>query len=119
MSDTHKFLSDTCEGIGHFVGIANHIGDVLTYYVLQDSTQKVIAHSMVCPLDMNNPNLRVYVPSDEGEGVEDDDNNDVNDNVSVNQHTENFLETEQTKQPVVRTLVETIHPDYYPENKIT
>ena len=66
LSDTHKFPSDTYEGIGHFVGIANHIGDVLTYYILQDSTQKVIARSMVRPLDVNNPNLRVYVPSDEG-----------------------------------------------------
>ena len=25
LSDTHKFPSDTYEGIGHFVGIANHI----------------------------------------------------------------------------------------------
>ena len=66
---------------------------------------------MVCPLDTNNPNLRVYVSSNKGEGVEDNKENDV----TETQHNENFLETEQPRQPVVGALVETIHPDYDPE----
>ena len=65
--------------------------NVLTYYILQDSTQKVIARSMVCPLDVNNLNIRVYVPSDAGKGIEDGDNEH---GANENPHTEKFLETE-------------------------
>ena len=45
--DTASFPSETYEGIGCFVGIANNIGDVLTYHVLTDDKRQVIARSMV------------------------------------------------------------------------
>ena len=69
-SDTASFLSETYKGVGRFVGIAHNIGDVLTYHVLTDDTRKVIARSMVRPLDPNNPNVRVLAPPDDGEDME-------------------------------------------------
>ena len=36
--DSAKFPSQTYEGIGRFVGVADNIGDVLTYLILPDDT---------------------------------------------------------------------------------
>jgi len=52
LHDNYQFPSGTCEGIGRFVGFANHVGDVLTYHILTDDTKQVIARSTVCPVDV-------------------------------------------------------------------
>ena len=45
---------------GHFVGIAEHVGHVMTYKILTDTTQKVILRSNVrSALDPLAPNLHV------------------------------------------------------------
>jgi len=43
-----SFPSDTNEKFGHFVGIAETVGDALTFKVLTEDTQKIIYHSAVC-----------------------------------------------------------------------
>ena len=58
-NNTKSFPSHTYEGIGHFVGIADHCGDVLTFLILTDETRQVIQRSCVRPLDPENPNIRV------------------------------------------------------------
>ena len=94
-SDSMSFPSSTYEGIGRFVGIATNIGDLLTYFVLTDDTQQVIARSNVRTLDPENPNVRVLHPEHEGESLSGDD--------------------EQAHRPVVRSLVEDYDPEYDPE----
>ena len=64
--DHKAFLSNTVEDIGRFVGIANHIGDILTYQILTDDTQQVIYWSLVCPLDIANSNIGVLHPPPDG-----------------------------------------------------
>ncbi len=55
----HKFASDSPEKSGRWVGIAEHQGDALTYLILTDDTNKVIARSAVrSALDPGNPNFR-------------------------------------------------------------
>ena len=73
------------------MGIANHIGDVLTYQVLTDDTQQVIYGSLVRPLDIANPNIRVLHPLSDRE------------------------ELEEPAVPIVKTLTETIDPEYDPK----
>ena len=53
-------------------------------------------------MDVDNPNIRVYHPPDDGEeeGCEQAD----------------IFETAEPPRQYVKTLVETIHPDYDPEN---
>jgi hypothetical protein len=49
-----SFSSETTERLGYWVGIAEHVGDALTYLVLTADTQKVIPHSEIrsaVPLD--------------------------------------------------------------------
>ena len=91
--DSVTFPSSSYEGIGRFVGIANHVGDVLTYHILTDDTQQVIARSMVRSLDPANPNIRVLHPEIKGE------------------------ENEDTAMPVVHSLAEAleVEPEYDPE----
>ena len=83
MHPDHKALpSITIEGIGHFVGIANHVADILTYeianhvediltyQVLTHDTQQVIYRSLVHLLDIAKPNIRVLHPLPNGEEFE-------------------------------------------------
>ena len=84
-----SFPSGSYEGIGRFVGFAHNIGDVLTYHILTDDTQQVIARSMVRGLDPQNPNIRIVQPPHEGE-----------DELAI---------------PVVKSLVDTIDPAYDPQ----
>ena len=37
-----SFPKDTKEGRGHWVGVAEHVGHVMTYKILTDDTHKVI-----------------------------------------------------------------------------
>ena len=55
------------------MGIADHCGDVLTFLILTEDTQKVIPRSCVRPLDPENPNIRVLqelLPDGEDEDQE-------------------------------------------------
>ena len=54
---------DSKECFGHFVGIAENVGDALTYLILTDDTQEIICRSVVrSALDLKNPNLRALAP---------------------------------------------------------
>jgi hypothetical protein len=43
---------DSGEKLGHFVGIADNVGDTLTYYILTDNTNQVISRSVLHPADL-------------------------------------------------------------------
>jgi len=85
------FPSSTYEGIGRFVGVAENVGDALTYMILTDDTQQVIYRSMVRPLDPKNPNVRVLHPEDVGE----DDG--------------------EPPVPIVKSITDCLDPEYDPE----
>ena len=57
---------------GRFVGIAEHCGDALTYLILTEDTQQIIARSVVRPRTTKDPNLR-GLSADDGEGAKDSD----------------------------------------------
>ena len=65
-SDTKTFPSSTYKGLGRFVGVATNIGDLLTYYVLTNDTQQVIAFSYVRTLNPDNLNLCILQPTSNG-----------------------------------------------------
>ena len=59
---------DTKERSGRWVGVAEHQGDALTYLILDDESQHVVARSMVrTALDEQTPNKRAKPASDGGE----------------------------------------------------
>ena len=90
-SDTVTFPSGSYEGLGRFVGIANNVGDLLTYHILTEDTNQVIARSCVRPLDPNNPNIRILPPQSDGE-----------------------IEAQQEPIPIVKTLREVTRPNEDP-----
>ena len=47
MHDSSKFPSETVEGHGHFVGISEHVGNVMTFKIITSDTNKVIYSSVV------------------------------------------------------------------------
>jgi len=58
--DDSDFPSDTKEGSGRFVGIAQHVGHAMTFMILTDDTQKVIFRSGVrTATDPTTRNLRL------------------------------------------------------------
>ncbi|KAI2505965.1 hypothetical protein MHU86_8465 [Fragilaria crotonensis] len=66
---TSAFPSDSVEKTGHWAGIAEHHGDVLTYLELTDDILQVIACSNVCfTLSPMHSNLGAYgrLPSNGG-----------------------------------------------------
>ena len=64
----HDTFPNPKEMTGRIVGIAEHQGDAMTYLVLDDKSQKVIARSAVRKaLDPNSPNLRADFMSNSGE----------------------------------------------------
>ena len=64
-----SFPSDTREKRGRFVGIAEHVGHVMTFRILTDDTRQLIDRSMVRPVTPEAPNQRadMAVPPDPGE----------------------------------------------------
>jgi hypothetical protein len=57
------FPSQSREKLGRWVGIADHQGDALTYLILDDATEKVVARSAVrSALNPQHPNLRAEQP---------------------------------------------------------
>jgi hypothetical protein len=64
----NAFPSTSGEGTGRWVGVAEHQGDALTYLILTDDTDQVIARSAVRSAKPGkNPNLRAYLSPDGGE----------------------------------------------------
>ena len=62
LDDDGGFPSQSKEKRGRWVGVAENIGDTLTYYVLTDDTQQVIARSVLRPVTNNDQNLRADNP---------------------------------------------------------
>ena len=54
-----SFPQDTTEGRGHWVGIAEHVGHIMTYKILTDDTHKVIHRSNVRPVSSDAPNYHL------------------------------------------------------------
>ena len=67
-----SFPSDTREKRGRFVGIAEHVGHVMTFRILTDDTRQIIDRSLVRPVTPEAPNQRadMAVPPDPGEPTE-------------------------------------------------
>ena len=62
-STNNGFPSTSPEKTGRWVGVADHQGDALTYLILTDDTNQVLARSSVrSALDPTNPNLRAAAP---------------------------------------------------------
>jgi hypothetical protein len=58
--DSPSFPSELSEALGYFVGVATHCGHMMTFKILNDSTQRVIIRSQVRPAnDPHQPNLRL------------------------------------------------------------
>ena len=47
MHDDTKFPSKTVEGHGYFVGISEHVGNMMTFKILTSDTNKVIHRSII------------------------------------------------------------------------
>jgi hypothetical protein len=59
LDDDGSFPSDSKEKLGRWVGVAENVGDALTWWILTEDTKKVIPRSVVrSALHTNNPNLR-------------------------------------------------------------
>ena len=54
----YGFPSSSPEGLGHIVGISEHVGPALCWKILTADTQQVIFRSQVCPFSPEDPNLR-------------------------------------------------------------
>ncbi len=52
------FPSESTEGLGHIVGISEHVGHALTWKILTSDTHKVIYRSQVRPVDATDANNR-------------------------------------------------------------
>ena len=75
LDDDGHFPSDSKEKAGRWVGVAEHVGDALTWWVLTDDTKQVIPRSVVrSALDTKQLNLRAMSPSDDPLSILDDDN---------------------------------------------
>ena len=58
-AEDNQWPSETGEKAGRWVGVAENVGDALTYKILTDETKKVIYHSAVRPQDPNLLNNRL------------------------------------------------------------
>ena len=63
-----SFPSESTEKLGRWVGVADHVGDALTYLILDDASQLVVPRSVVCTApSAQHPNLRATTPQQDGE----------------------------------------------------
>jgi hypothetical protein len=58
LKSENSFPSDSQEGLGNIVGVSEHCGHALTYKVLTADTGHVIYHSLLCPANTDDANLR-------------------------------------------------------------
>ena len=54
--DDSDFPSESREGRGHWVGIAENVGHAMTFKILTDDTRKTIYRSNICPVNDSAPN---------------------------------------------------------------
>ena len=95
----HRFPSQSNEKRGHWVGLADHKGDHLTWKILTDDTNTVIIRSAVRSPTKTSPNLRSYPPKGEDQVSREDqlrfklkiDGDQLDDLISYNQLME-YLE---------------------------
>ena len=60
--------TESTEKLGRWVGVADHVGDALTYLILDDASQLVVPRSVVrTALSAQHPNLRATTPQQDGE----------------------------------------------------
>ena len=69
MDDDGKFPSSSKEKRGRWVGVAENIGDTLTYLILSDDTEKVVARSILRPVTEEDFNIRAEPQFDEEVGT--------------------------------------------------
>ena len=58
MYDDNKFSSETVERHGHFVGISEHVGNLMTFKILTSYTNKIIYRSGVRSAEVFDKNYR-------------------------------------------------------------
>ena len=54
----YAFPPSSPEGVGHIVGISEHVGPALCWKILNLETKKVILRSQVRPITADDPNFR-------------------------------------------------------------
>ena len=93
--DSNEKFPTSKEKSGRFVGIAEHCGDALTYLILTDDTDQVIARSVVRPQSATDPNLRTS-PAKDGEKEDDAEDREI---LSLRDHADG-------PSPVIPKLVD-------------
>ena len=91
-----SFPSDSKEGLGHMVGISEHVGHALTYKVLTSDTQVIIHRSLLRPVSPADLNLRAGMFG--GEGKDDPDTTHqaiVKSRLDLSKPTDTVSNTEQ------------------------
>ena len=102
LDDDGGFPSESREKRGRWVGVAENIGDTLTYYILTDDTQQVIARSVLRPVTNKDKNLRADNPSHIDGELDSPDSSDID--LSHNSDSPSFqLQsfTQESGQPVM------------------
>jgi hypothetical protein len=56
--EENTFPSESKEGVGHIVGISEHVGPMMTWKVLTIDTRKVLYRSQIRPFSTQDMNLR-------------------------------------------------------------
>ena len=69
MDDDGKFPSGSKEKRGRWVGVAENIGNTLTYLILSDDTEKVVARSILRPVTEEDFNFRAEPQFDDEVGT--------------------------------------------------
>ena len=55
--EASTFPSESKEGLGHIVGISEHVGNTFTWKILTEDTRKVIYRSQICPYNEHDVSL--------------------------------------------------------------
>ena len=58
LCEGHSFPSESPEGVGHVVGISEHVGPIMMYKILTEDTKKIIYRSSLRPCSDEDPNFR-------------------------------------------------------------
>ena len=89
LDDDGGWPSQSKEKLGRWVGVADNIGDVLTWWVLTDDTKQVIPRSVIrTALDSNNQNLRAMNPDLDPLDIIDQDNSTSTDGETAGTQSE-------------------------------
>jgi hypothetical protein len=124
LDDDGHFPSDSKEKLGRWVGVAENIGDALTWWILTDDTKRVIPRSVVrSALDTHNLNLRAMSPVNDPLGIISDNPNssdgevdatDATADEEVNNEDVHDYVKEKFKQTIFSTA-DIVAPGFNPE----